>query len=190
MELRNRATRRWRAAALLLAGALVGVALTATPASSHVGGTVNHLWSHLRPKTDARYHRKAVADARFLPGGNLTRGRTIRGTYAVEDVAGGIAHAVGSISFGWRLASAPTPHVVLAGDTPPRQCPGSLASPAASPGHLCIYEGQSLNRAFLTAENPVTGAEPAASRFGVMLNLISGGAGSFHSSGTWAVRSP
>ena len=47
--------RRWKLVALLAAGMAIGVAMTATPAVSHVGGTVAHLWSHLKPLADARY---------------------------------------------------------------------------------------------------------------------------------------
>ena len=36
--------RRWKLAALLAAGMAIGVTMTATPAVSHVGGTVAHLW--------------------------------------------------------------------------------------------------------------------------------------------------
>ena len=54
---------RWRVLATLAAGIALGVSMTATPAAGHVGGTVAHLWSHLRPLTDARYHTKAQANA-------------------------------------------------------------------------------------------------------------------------------
>jgi hypothetical protein len=49
------ALRRWRTIAVLAVGLTIGVAMAAMPASGHVGGTVNHLWSHLKPKADARY---------------------------------------------------------------------------------------------------------------------------------------
>jgi hypothetical protein len=47
--------RRGRAVALLAIGFGVGAIVFATPAVGHVGGKANHLWSHLRPKADARY---------------------------------------------------------------------------------------------------------------------------------------
>jgi hypothetical protein len=34
--------------------------MVGTPAGAHVGGTVNHLWGHLKPKADARYAKKNV----------------------------------------------------------------------------------------------------------------------------------
>jgi hypothetical protein len=50
-----RIERRWRLVALLATGIVIGVAMVGTPAGAHVGGTVNHLWNHLKPKADARY---------------------------------------------------------------------------------------------------------------------------------------
>jgi hypothetical protein len=50
-----RVERRWRLVALLATGIVIGVAMVGTPAGAHVGGTVNHLWNHLKPKADARY---------------------------------------------------------------------------------------------------------------------------------------
>jgi hypothetical protein len=52
----ERGMRRWRAVALLTAGLAIGVTMMATPAASHVGGTVGHLWNdHIKPRADARY---------------------------------------------------------------------------------------------------------------------------------------
>jgi hypothetical protein len=52
----DRGMRRWRAVALLAAGLAIGVTMMATPAMSHVGGTVGHLWKdHIKPRADARY---------------------------------------------------------------------------------------------------------------------------------------
>jgi hypothetical protein len=56
----DRGMRRWRAVALVAAGLAIGVTMMATPAVGHVGGTVNHLWGHLKPKADARYAKKNV----------------------------------------------------------------------------------------------------------------------------------
>jgi hypothetical protein len=46
---------RWAAMALLAAGIAIGIVMVATPAGAHVGGSVNHLWNHLKPKADKRY---------------------------------------------------------------------------------------------------------------------------------------
>jgi hypothetical protein len=83
-----------RAAALVAAGMVLGVALASAPAGAHVGGTVQHLWKHLKPKTDARYYTKAKADARFVnvneelwavvdPGGLLVRGNGVASSASV-----------------------------------------------------------------------------------------------------------
>ena len=62
--------RRWRSIALLAIGIVIGVAMTATPVSAHVGSNVTHLWkTHLRPKADARYYTKLQANARYVPRG-------------------------------------------------------------------------------------------------------------------------
>jgi hypothetical protein len=47
------------------AGALIGVLLI-TPAGAHVGGTVAHLWGHLKPKVTALVYTKAQSDTKFL----------------------------------------------------------------------------------------------------------------------------
>lgn len=50
-----RRERRTKAVALLAAGVAIGVVIVGTPAGAHVGGSVNHVWNHLKPKADARY---------------------------------------------------------------------------------------------------------------------------------------
>jgi len=47
--------RRSKHVALLAVGIAVGAVTIGTPAGAHVGGTVKHLWNHLKPKADARY---------------------------------------------------------------------------------------------------------------------------------------
>lgn len=64
-------SRRWRTVALVAIGVAIGTSMTATPVYSHVGGSVTHLWNHLKPKTDARYYTKGQANGRFaLKGEN------------------------------------------------------------------------------------------------------------------------
>jgi hypothetical protein len=46
---------RWRTVAVLAVGVAVGTTMMATPAAAHVGGTVAHLWNHLKPLADVRY---------------------------------------------------------------------------------------------------------------------------------------
>jgi hypothetical protein len=72
--------RRWRAIALLAIGFSLATVMFATPAAGHVGGTVDHLWSHLRPKADARYYTKGQAEARYV-NVNQAAGGDLSGTY-------------------------------------------------------------------------------------------------------------
>jgi hypothetical protein len=67
-------SRRWRTVALVAIGVAIGTTMTATPVYSHVGGTVTHLWTHLRPKTDARYYTKTQADRRYARKGETGGG--------------------------------------------------------------------------------------------------------------------
>ncbi|MEX2102711.1 MAG: hypothetical protein WD805_02015 [Gaiellaceae bacterium] len=72
-------TRR-RGAALFCLGLVLGT-LSVSPAGAHVGGSVAHLWKHLRPlaskvfytkaQSNARYYPKADADARFAARGDV-----------------------------------------------------------------------------------------------------------------------
>ncbi|MGH3039302.1 MAG: hypothetical protein ACRDLZ_07855 [Gaiellaceae bacterium] len=71
----------WRIVALLALGIVLEIALTASPATSHVAGWTHNWKKHVRPKADARY----------LPGGNLPRGRTIRGSYVIRGVSSAAA---------------------------------------------------------------------------------------------------
>jgi hypothetical protein len=66
MDPKNAVSRRWKTIAVLATGVALGSAITATPVSSHVGGTVTHLWrTHIRPLADGRYYTKARSDARY-----------------------------------------------------------------------------------------------------------------------------
>lgn len=83
----GRGLRRWRAVALLAAGLAIGVTMMATPAMSHVGGTVGHLWNdHIKPRADARY-ANAVAgtdkakDADKLDGFDSSQLASFIGTF-------------------------------------------------------------------------------------------------------------
>jgi hypothetical protein len=83
----------------------------------------------------------------LLPGGDLPKDRTLRGHYNVYDKAspqqGGQENM--PISFGYRLASAPTVRIIKANTSPPAECPGTASAPEAASGYLCIYETSSYN---------------------------------------------
>jgi hypothetical protein len=171
---------RWKAVTLVALGIVLGVALTASPATSHVAGWAHNWKKHVKPKADKRY----------LPGGNLPRGRTVRGGYVVRDFAAGMSPSAANISFGFTLRSAPTPHLIEAGDPPTSACPGTPSNPRAAVGHLCIYEAAFSNIASYTIVGQTTGVANTASRWGAVLRVTSAGAGGFSTMGTWAVTAP
>jgi hypothetical protein len=128
----------------------------------------------------------------FLPGGNLPSGSTIRGSYAIlwtADAADEFQSE--SMPFGFTLASAPTVHFVARGSSAPTECPGSVSTPEAAPGNLCIYEhptGGNISEVRIC--DPVRDGCPAASRQGAVMVVISGGSGDAMTMGTWAVTAP
>jgi hypothetical protein len=122
---------------------------------------------------------------RFFPGGNLPRGKTIRGSYVIVDTAAAVGNQDQTpISYGFRLASAPARHYIQLGTTPPAECPGSGSNPRARPGHLCLYETFNSNtssRGVQAVSDPRSGAEVTAT---------SAAAGIYFIFGSWAVTSP
>ena len=127
-----------------------------------------------------------------FPDGDLPVGKTVRGDWIMgghDSVTGsGGGAAFSAISFGFRFRAAPTPHVILVGQTPPSECPGTVAAPEAASGNLCIYEGEFANRDSVTSfsSDLVEGAD----RTGAELRLLdSVDTGPFESNGTWAATS-
>jgi hypothetical protein len=124
----------------------------------------------------------------------LQPGRSLRGVYDVAG-AGGAAGSVfeAATSFPLALATAPTQHVILNGNLPPAECPGSVADPKATPGNLCVYEGPATSNvtSLATGDPTVDFASGAAksSRFGFTVRLTAAAA-SPRSTGTWAVTAP
>jgi hypothetical protein len=173
--------RRWKAVALLATGMAAGVVIAGTPAGAHVASWTHNWNAHIKPKADKRY----------LPGGNLPRGRTLRGVYRVSSQGEGAGSGFGAsaISFGYRLSSAPTVHFIPVGTPPPAACPGTAADPQAARGHLCVYEVVAVNVQSQSINNNVNN-NPGASRYGASVLAQSAGSGGFTSSGTWAVKSP
>jgi hypothetical protein len=80
-ERTKRGTRLRRTIVVLALGIAIGTMIVATPAMSHVGGTVSHLWNdHIKPKADARYVNVkgdekgvAVAGLSMNAAGTVTR---------------------------------------------------------------------------------------------------------------------
>jgi hypothetical protein len=130
-EKKKRVSRWWRTTTVLTLGVVIGTVLMATPAGSHVGGTVTHLWkAHIRPRADARYDRPTVKKL-----------ETIRGTIGGQV----ISSATGEWGFNAQLpraarAGLDDAHVTIDGlDEASGECTGTAANPTAAPGYVCMY---------------------------------------------------
>lgn len=175
MKPEKREFRRWRTAGVLALGVVIGVVLLAPPAGAHFLASIDHIWHHIKPKADKRYS----------PVKNLPAGWTLRGNYAASgDAKTGEAHYLfGELTFQRPLASAPTAHWIQEGGAPTAECPGSVAAPKAAPGHLCIYENDSVN---VLARHPFFTTRWGSSSF---FDVSNTDAASW-SYGTWAVTAP
>jgi hypothetical protein len=123
-------------------------------------------------------------------GDSLPSGKTLRGSYVAEGTAAAANDvAAGEISFGVQLGSTPNAHFIKTGDPAPSGCPGNVASPAASAGNLCIYEGTNTNvKSNRDFADPVTLTLGGSVRpWGAAVIVRASGAGDFSSSGSWAV---
>lgn len=122
----------------------------------------------------------------------LPSGKTLMGAFEVTGTAAGAsAFAQGAIAFGIPLAAAPTPHFTQMNGTPPAECPGTPAAPAAMPGHLCMFEALRTNVAVSGFNDPITLVTGSTvRRFGVLVGARSTAAGDFYSVGSWAVTAP
>src|SRR6478609_4995322 len=68
----------------------------------------------------------------------LPEGKTEMGDWAFGQ-AYGLSLQLAATSFNIPLTAAPAPIYVEEGATPPAECPGSVAEPAAEPGFLCVF---------------------------------------------------
>ena len=130
------------------------------------------------------------------PGGfidTLPSGKTMRGTYAAQTNSGGQYRT--AVSFLLSLPSAPTAghiHFIKQGEGVPTGCSGTVASPGAAPGNLCIFEGvQFGNEANRGEVNPIDDEAPNISMpvygFGVYSSCE---VTVCVDEGTWAVTAP
>jgi hypothetical protein len=80
-KIRTGTIRRRRTIAVLMAGLVLGMAMTATPAGAHFVPTIKHIWKHIKPRADARYvnNNEAVRVASTL-GADLNLGDTAGAT--------------------------------------------------------------------------------------------------------------
>jgi hypothetical protein len=148
--------------------------------------------------------RTGLEGPRGEPGpllATLPSGKTLYGAYSITGYAVGEANdrASTQVSLSIPLAAAPSKSVLVpyGGPNPDStRCPGTAVSPAASPGTLCVYEGQRSNAggtkicavAFETLCG--TGTEGSADRFGAGVITFAEANGVYLSWGTWAVTAP
>jgi hypothetical protein len=121
-------------------------------------------------------------------------GVTIRGAYGFETfVPASTSFVAAFVSYPVSLPSAPTAGVFSSDGLSRPHCPGTVSTPAADAGYLCIYRGNSANvgsSPFLG--NPETGARSATSVYGFDVEDTPSTTASTITldSGTWAFRAP
>jgi hypothetical protein len=115
----------------------------------------------------------------------LGSGETLRGHYYVagavaEGAPGALAYT--ALSYIFQLPTVPTKHVVFVGEVAPAECTGTDENPEAAPGHLCVYETADSNIDLLEVTDVTTN--------GATIFIHAVEAGSYFSSGSWAVTAP
>jgi hypothetical protein len=163
----RRVSRRWRTAAVLALGAIIGTMLVAQPAGAHFLPSITHIWSHIKAKADPRYANAVrgtdkAKNADKLDGLDSTR---IKGRWAIVEAngtitaqSGGItlaAHAVSGeyyLDFGENLANngVAVSQVWRSG----AGFPGTvLAAVCATAGVTCIQPGTNNNNTIYVQTN-------------------------------------
>jgi hypothetical protein len=124
----------------------------------------------------------------WTAGDTLPPGRTLEGDWAAtgfSEVPGlepGYGQAVAAVSFALPLSATPTQHFIKENATPPSECPGTAASPAAEPGNLCVFE--------VSATNAFVFPGVANSLSGFTVGAVAVAKGAIFIEGTWAVTAP
>jgi hypothetical protein len=120
-----------------------------------------------------------------FPSGPLPSGTTIRGNYDIDYVASAKGQfGAAALSYGFQMAKTLTLNEVLMGNPTPPQCAGgTLASPQAAPGNICLFSAGAFNRGGLFTNQ-------SSSPFGEALELEANGAGRTYDFGTWAATAP
>lgn len=127
-----------------------------------------------------------------FPDGDMPAGKTLRGNWIANMTAVGPSDtSFDTISFGFRLATAPAAHLLAPGAAPTLECPGSLGAPEAASGHLCIYTAENVNVLERFTCNPVTTicGSSSTNRYGTTVRVDAADTGTSYSWGTWAVTS-
>jgi hypothetical protein len=126
-----------------------------------------------------------------LNNGQFPGGKTLRGVFATAATAvtgGDIAQE--AISFGFSMTTNPIPHYIPTGANPPPECPGTVNTPDAQPGHLCLWESTAGNVSSMCVFNPVNDScgHSAVRGFGVL--IVASSSGDFWAQGAWAATAP
>jgi hypothetical protein len=151
-----------------------------------------------------RVGRKGATGAAGAPGpagsqgpagpstATLPSGQTLRGWFNFDTVAAAADQINGgSISFALHLANAPTVQLIPASGPTTTQCAGSVASPTAAPGFLCVYENPLTNvSSFFVCSAATCSSTPTSDPFGSEIFVHATAAGRFFVDGTWAVTAP
>jgi Collagen triple helix repeat (20 copies) len=125
---------------------------------------------------------------------NVPSGKTITGSYGFETSVTGSQFVAANVSYPFPVAKLPTEAVfVEVGKTEPTHCPGgTVESPKAAAGYLCIYRGYELD---LSAGAPLVtnhfGARNGkGDNYGFSVEDTSSGSGTAIDQGTWAYTAP
>jgi hypothetical protein len=118
---------------------------------------------------------------------SLPSGKTERGAYGFVSTrfeGSGIVYIPGTeVSYPTPLSFEPTIRVIGEGAAATAQCPGSVESPAAAPGFLCVYAERE------EAATRVS-ATPGKGHFGFLVFFETSQGESYENFGTWAVTAP
>jgi hypothetical protein len=125
---------------------------------------------------------------------NHLAGTTVRGAINVE-INSTAAGQRGSqaISFGVDLAVAPTVHLIPPGGPVPAGCSGTPTNPGADAGHFCVFQQASSNisqNQSCIARTAITYLCGLANTWGTSLFVVSAGAGTTWTVGSWALGVP
>jgi hypothetical protein len=118
-------------------------------------------------------------------GGVLPSGATLRGVYEADSSITPRHQTV--VSFGYLLSASLPEEVVIKGGPANANCPGSLADPQATPGHLCVYTSLGTTVASnVIAYNIETTLGGETGHTGMVIYTSNGA----FSQGTWALTAP
>jgi hypothetical protein len=123
-------------------------------------------------------------------GNVLPKGATETGLWSDFRLAPEGSTVAVSISFPIQVKTgAITPHLLETGETT-SECPGSLATPEAASGNLCVYlrtKPETMGVEFLIAVHPATGLSGVNAAGTILLFKVRTGATKTTASGVWAV---